>query len=110
MNTTIKTTNVENETAKNKLVKLQAIIRSEVAQTKLSGSDFLEIELKAFNGSQTIGHITLDILNDAYDKPAQYILKWYPDGIDDENECYTDPVILKEGHKDEGEIQCVREK
>jgi hypothetical protein len=90
-------------------MKLYATVTSERASKGQGGNDLLEIELNAFDRNIPVGHITIDILTDATGKLNQYIIKWFPDGIDGEGERYSEPVILKEGHKDEGEIQCLRE-
>ena len=90
-------------------MKLYATTTSERASKGQGGNDFLEIELKAFDRDRPVGHITIDLVTDSTEKLNQYIIKWYPDGIDGEADGYTDPTILKEGHRDEGEIQCLRE-
>lgn len=65
----------------------------------------IELELTAFG--KTVGHIAIDVLDDADGEENQYIVKWYPAGFDADAEGYEDPVILKEGHKVEGVIQCL---
>jgi hypothetical protein len=90
-------------------MKLYATVTSERASKGQGGNDFLEVELRAFDRETPVGHITIDTDTDSTGKLNQYIIKWFPDGIDGDSDNYTDPVILKEGHKDEGEIQCLRE-
>lgn len=91
-------------------MKLYATIKSERGkEIGKGGNEFLEIELKAFDRVNPVGHITIDLLTDATDKLNQYIVKWYPDGLDGDSKEYTDPVILREGHITEGDIQCLRD-
>lgn len=71
-----------------------------------TGNDFIDIELSAFK--DIVGHITIHLVTDTNDEMNQYLIEWHPRGLDAGEKDYIDPVILKEGHSVEGEIQVLR--
>ena len=64
------------------------------------GDKFLAIELSAFG--KTIGHVELEITDDAEGRPVQYLLKFTA------SRERTDWIILKAGHQKEGVIQTIK--
>lgn len=85
-------------------MRLYADVKSERASKGQGGNKFIEIELKAYDRENPVGHVVID----STDNGTQYLIQWFPDGLDGEAEGYSDPVILREGHIEEGEIQCLR--
>lgn len=81
--------------------KILASVHNEEGEgASVVGREYIEVALHAFEGRE-VGHITIDL----EDAGTQYIIKWYPRGMDDSDARYRDPIILAEGHIEEGDIQ-----
>lgn len=65
---------------------------------EMAGEDVL-MEMEVWG--RTMGHVAIEMMDDG----TQYLIKWYPRGVDSESKMYADPVILAEGHIEDGDIQ-----
>lgn len=79
-------------------VALVRITNDESETVEMVGGDVL-MELTAWD--RTMGHVAIEMMDDG----TQYLIKWYPRGVNSDDKMYCDPVILAEGHIEDGDIQ-----
>ena len=79
-------------------VALVRITNDEGEITDMVGEDLL---VKFAVWDRTMGHVAIEMM----DEGTQYLIKWYPRGINSDDEMYCDPVILAEGHIEDGDMQ-----
>lgn len=77
---------------------LARITNDENIATEMAGDDIL-IELGAWG--RVGGHVAIEMMDDG----TQYLIKWYPRGVDGASDFYADPVILAECNIEDGDIQ-----
>lgn len=74
------------------------ILNAKIEESDNGRGDCLIIHLYAFDMKKPIGEIELQPMTDENEKVLQYLLTW-------KDADFDDPMILREGHKDEGIIQ-----
>lgn len=65
---------------------------------EVAGDDVL-MEMEVWG--RTMGYVAMEMQDDG----ESYLIKWYSRGVDGASEFYCDPVILAEGHIEDGDIQ-----